>query len=380
MNDWERSETFTCRQEKRQKISHLHRLAKECYEDNQYVKAEKLYSQAFIVAEQIDDLSLKIKSQFWLAVAQDLQGKHQEALAAFTSNIEVAYSKDLIQGLSDEDLMYIAGSFRRFVDSGIRLPEMPITDLEHVIDRGLDWLENVGKRNWTEGFRMMRGQLWQQQKRLDVALAEMEAALALRRRHSLHLAFALGTHLISVANLLQEMEQIDEAIIYYQEVIEGDQYNQYDACRAWKGIAQIAIKQQKWDVAERYAQKSLDLARETESPQLIRDAYTVLGDVYWQQCELTFTITAKIQAWQYARQYKSASDLYEAYRDFGKIRLQQARQSSPHQRIPKAQQWLQRSMPLALRLDRQVNSTDRQTLICSLQEECAALLATENET
>jgi hypothetical protein len=90
--------------------------------------------------------------------------------------------------------------------------------------------------------------------------------------------------------------------------------------------------------------------------------------VYRLQGELELAITAKIQAWQYVRQYEKESDLYQAH------------QKNSQRHILKAQQWLQRAMLLALRLDRQVNSTDRQTLIHSLQEECAALLATESET
>jgi hypothetical protein len=46
---------------------------------------------------------------------------------------------------------------------------------------------------------------------------------------------------------------------------------------------------------------------------------------------------------------------------------------APSRYIPKAQQWFRRALPLAIRLDRQVNSTDLQTKIRDLQKQCTEL-------
>jgi hypothetical protein len=59
--------------------------------------------------------------------------------------------------------------------------------------------------------------------------------------------------------------------------------------------------------------------------------------------------------------------------------LYQAQQGNPQRFISKAQRWLRWVMPLAVRLDRQVNSSDCQTKIRELQAECkAVLLGVEN--
>jgi tetratricopeptide (TPR) repeat protein len=141
----------------------------------------------------------------------------------------------------------------------------------------------------------------------------------------------------------------------------------------WKGLAQVSISQSEWQTAEQRALKSLELARGIESPEPMKGAYDVLGDVYWKQERIEPAITAKIQAWHYARQSKVEEDLYDLYLDFAEIRLYQARQSNPTRYIPKAQQWLRRALPLAIRLDNQVNSTDRQTKIRDLQNQCDEL-------
>jgi hypothetical protein len=84
-------------------------------------------------------------------------------------------------------------------------------------------------------------------------------------------------------------------------------------------------------------------------------------------------ITAKIQAWHYAHQSKVEGNLYSLYLDFAEIRLYQAHQSNATYYIPKTQQWIHSALPLAMRLDRQVNSTDRQTKIRDLQNQCTEL-------
>jgi tetratricopeptide (TPR) repeat protein len=369
-------ETYLANEEKRQEIAQLHQLASDCNDELQYATAERFYQRAADLAEQLNDLSLMIKERFWLATVQRMQGKNKEALGVFTWLIEVAYSPDLSRDLGEDDLWYVEGGFRNFVEVGLYLPEMPTAELERVIDRGLDWLSSIGNRHWAAGLRWQRGSLWQAQGRKAAALEEMEAALALRRRNPTAPGYTLGAHLLGVADLLQNLEQLDAATTYYQEVAEGYEFDGAEQRWAWEGLAQVAIQRQEWAEAERCALKSLDLARGIESPNPIMLSYDVLGDVYWKQERIPAAIDAKLQSLRYARQYKEENDLHELYRDFAEIRLHQARQSQPQRFIPKAQQWLRWAMPLAMRLDRQVNSTERQTKIRQLQAECEDVLAT----
>jgi tetratricopeptide (TPR) repeat protein len=373
-------ETFSDKQNKRKQILSLNLFAMNCRSELQYAKAEKTYKEAAMLAEQLNDLSLMIKTRESLAFSQRIQGKYKEALSLYTWLIETAFSANSSYELTESDMSIIADGFMDFIEVGSHLPHMTVDKLDQVIDQGLRWLEHIGKKDWKGGFHLQRGLIRKKQNRQKDALEEMEIALACRRRYGGRPGYALSSYLIDSADLLSEMENSDKAKQYYQQIIEGSQFDSEDRQKAWRGLAQLAIQQQKYDEAENLAQKSVNLAREIESPRPMVNALNVLAEIYLLKGALDLAVNAKIQVWRYVRQYKEVCDLYELYRDFGKIRLQQARQSSPHQRIPKAQQWLQRAMPLALRLDRQVNSTDRQTLIRSLQEECAALLATENET
>jgi len=372
--DWDSDDfdidTYLANEEKREEIEKLHQLGSDCDDEQQYAKAEKFYQRAAELAEELNDLSLMLKERFWLAAMQRMQGKYKAALGVFTWLIEVAYSPDLSRDLSEDDLWYVEGGFRNFVEIGRNLPDMPIADLERVCDRGLDWLSSIGKRNWASGLRLQRGMLWQSQGRKEAALEELEAALALCRRHPNTSGYSLGSHLLSVADLLREMEKLTEAENYYREVAENYEFDAYEQWWAWRGLAQVAIKREDWANAESYALKSLELARGIESPNPMMESYNVLGDVYWQQQRVQPAISAKIQAWRYSRQYKEEGNLYSLYRDFAEIRLYQAKQDRRY--ISKAQQWLDRARLLAIRLDVQVNSTERQTKIQAMQTEFEA--------
>jgi tetratricopeptide (TPR) repeat protein len=354
-------------------IDQLDRLGNNCGDELQYAKAEKLFQRAADLAEEIDDLSRTIKERYLLATMQRMQGKIQVALSIFTWLIEVAYSPDLSRKLGESDMYYIEGGFRNFVEIGRFLPDMQVTDLEKVLERGLDWLSTIGKSFWSAGLRLQRGRLWQQQGKFEEALAEMKIALELNRRNLSAPSNTLATSILNVADLLQEMEKLTEAEKYYRQITDSNEFNDGEKQWAWKGLAQISIEQSEWQTAEQRALKSLELARGIESPQPMMEAYNVLGDVYWKQDRIKPAITAKIQAWHYARQSKVERDLYNLYLDLAEIRLYQTRQSNPTRYIPKAQQWLHRALPLAIRLDNQVNSTDRQTKIRDLQNQCSEL-------
>jgi len=367
-------EAYLANEEKREEIQQLHQLASDCNDELQYAKAEKFYQRAADLATEINDLSLQIKERFWLADMQRMQGKYQVALEVFTWLIGVAYDPEQSRQLREDDLWYVAGGFIEFVAVGRFLPEMAAVDLERAIDRGLDWLAGVGKRNWSAGLRLQRGTLWQEQGKLEAALGEMEAALALCRRHSDASGYTLGSHLCNLGDLLQEMERLDAATDAYREVTEGYEFGEYEQRWAWKGLAQVALAREDWAEAETCALKSLELARGIESPQPICFAYDLLGDVYSKQERLPKCIEAKIQTWRYARQMENAERIHDIYTDMAEIRIAQAKQGNPQRYIPKAQRWLQWALPLAVRLDRQVGLTKRQDKIRELQAQCDSLL------
>ena len=361
--------------EKRQEIKELDRLGKDYRREQQYRKAEKFYEQAVELANSLNDLSLMIKERFWLASMQWRQGKHNAALNNFSWLIEVAYNPELNSKLTETDLLYLGRSFSWFVELGrMGFPEMEIAKLEEVIERGLEWLTNIGKKEWSAGFRLLRGRLWQMQGHYQEALEEMEAALAMVRRNSKASHVNLGTHLFQLGNLLREMEKLEESKKYYQEIINGDKFDQWVKCFAWQGLAYIGLTKKDFVEAKRCAEKCLELAKIMESFDPISFTYELLGNIYYQQDKIDRAINARIQFWRYSRQYGRKDLIYRAYRDLAEIRIYQAKQGNPQHYIPKAQQWLQQALPLAIKLDRQVGLTTKQDEIEKMQGECSAIL------
>ena len=295
----------------------------------------------------------------------------------YTWLIGVAYDPEQSRQLDDDDLWYVASGFMDFVEVGGFLPEMKAADLERVLDRGLDWVASIGKRNWYAGLRLQRGTLRQAQGRLSAALSEMEAALALRRRHTDAPGYTLGSHLLDLGDLLREMERLEEAEGYYREVAEGHEFDDGEQWWAWHGLAYVALAQEAWAEAETFALKSLELARGIESPINLCESYQLLGEVYQKQGKIARATEAGIQTWHYARQHHNEERRYNSYRDIAAIRIYQAKQSNPQRYIPKARRWLQWALPLAVRLDYQVGLTKGQDKIREMQAECESVLAGE---
>lgn len=372
--------TYQANREKRKEIHQLWRLGEDCWNELQYAKAEKFYQRAAALAEEINDLSLMLSTRTGLAHVQKMQGKLQEALGIFTWLIEVAYNPELSRGLDETDLIYMSFGFIEFVAIGSSLTEIQVVDLERVIDRGLDWLISIGKRDWSADLRYQRGVLWNQLGRTEAALAEIEAALALKRRSSNAYGRNLGDYRNSLSDLFERMGKLEEAERYLQEVLEDGKSNDSEKYKALFRLANLAMVRGEWAQAEIYARKSLDLAQQIESAGPIFDALNALGNVLARQEKIGVDglTEINIQLWRYARQLGIKSKLYHIYQDMAGLRIYQARQGNPHRYIPKARRWLQWALSLAMQLDRQINSTAHQTEIRDKQIECESVLAGES--
>ena len=180
--------------------------------------------------------------------------------------------------------------------------------------------------------------------------------------------------------MLRARGKLEESKQYYQEVTNGDQIpddeaSDYQICSAWIRLAEIALQEGDLRGAEICADKSLELAKIIESLDPLILTYELLTRIYHQQGEVERNIEAAIQTWRYVRQYSREDLLYDSYLNIAQIRIDRAKQENPQYYIRKAKRWLERSHPLALRLDRQVGLTENQDTIRWKEAECAAILA-----
>ncbi|MDJ0533290.1 MAG: tetratricopeptide repeat protein [Xenococcaceae cyanobacterium MO_207.B15] len=363
------------RYEKRIQIGELDRLGSDYWSEFQYAKAEKFYQKAAELAESIQDFSLIIKERYSLAEMQRMQGKNTEALDTYIWLIGIANDPAQSSQLIENDLWYVAQGFDRLLETGRFLPDLQAVNLEEVIVQGLNWLDRIGKLDWSSALRLQRALLWKSQGRNEDALAEMEAALAQKRRNPSIPGLTLGFYLTSFADFLKNVGKLAESKQYYQEVTNGDRFSDYDMWLAWGGLANTALQEGDLGKAEICADKSLELAQIIESLEPLTLTYELLTRIYYQQGTVERNITAAIQTWRYARQGSREDLLYKSYLNIAKIRIAQSKQKNPQYYIRKAKQWLERSHPLALRLDRQVGLTTNQDTIRSMRAECAAILA-----
>jgi tetratricopeptide (TPR) repeat protein len=135
----------------------------------------------------------------------------------------------------------LEGAFRNLIEVGRFLPESRLIDMEKLIDRGLNWLLSIGKRHWSAGLYLQRATLRKEQERYEEALAEMELALSLCYRYSDAPGYTLGTHLLCLGDLLNDMGRMDEAEQYYLNVAGEDSFDVHDQWRAWQGLSEVSL-------------------------------------------------------------------------------------------------------------------------------------------
>jgi hypothetical protein len=361
--------------DKREVIKYLHQFGVDFHGEQQYAKAENYFKQAKDLAELIKDQSLIISEGYCLAVVLGMQGKYQPTLNEYAELIQIACNSSS-QTLIETDYQYLVESFDRYVEAAMKLPDVTVANLERVLERGLNWLLSIGKREWAAGIYLQRGRLRQFQGQHEDALEEFEIALAMARRSANkklgcdleQCLYVLSHHLDVYLNRPEEAEQ------YYLELVDGEIFDNLYQHRAWIGLSRIALLKRDIPKSEAAAQRALELAQGIESPVPRFSVYDLLGEIYWAQNQIQQGIEAKIQAWRYARQWGDQAQLYRNYIHLFKIRWHQAKQN-PQRYIPKGQQWLRWALPLAERLDRQEGNTIRQQLIKQKQAESEQFLS-----
>ena len=382
--------------QERREVEELQRLAMDALREAQYATAELLLEQATATTEHLDDLPLLIRERFLLADARRMQSKHAQALSTYTWLIGLATDPTQSQQVRDENsLWYLARGFMDFVESG-RFLVLPVEQLLPVVADGLDWLEQIGKSNWVAGLRLVRGGLLQDQQRWQEARQEMEAALALSRRRPEAPGYSLATHLLGLADLLNEeaVGTYAEAIPLVEEVLAAPDSSNYSRCWAYKTLAYAHLGLYKHEAALQAAQQSLILAHSNDSSTASVHTYQVLVKIYQAIGRLTNATSAAAQQWRWAWKNKRVEILYEMLSDCTRLRLLQAREECglplevdtlpealptpvnrklAQRRLASANRLVQRASPFASQLDQARGSYSSQDELDTLARQAEQL-------
>jgi tetratricopeptide (TPR) repeat protein len=312
----------------RREVEYLWQLAEDAHREGQFATMERLLEHAVSVAQRLNDLPLLIAVRYRFAYAQDMQGKLLQAVATYSWLIGLASDPASSQLLTDSDtLWYLEGAFRRFVQCGRFLPEMPVERLLRVVADGLDWLQRVGKADWAAGLRSEKGHLLGLQGDKEGARLEMEVALALKRRHPEAPGYALATHQLQLADLLRKdpFKAYAEAIALAEEVLSAPTSKQYDRWWAYRTLAYAHLEIGKYEEALSAAQQCLLLAQAMEAPSPVLIAYELLGRVYRETGQLAQAVQAAAQRWLWARRTGTVDAHNNALTDCATVRNLQAR-------------------------------------------------------
>ena len=393
--------------EARREVEHLDRLARDAHTEGQYATAERLLEQAVATARRLGDLPLLIKERFWLAVAQRMQGKYVQALATYTWLIGLASDPAAGGQVTDEgSLWYLANAFMDFVECGLFLPEMPVERLLRVLADGLQWVERIGKPAWAAGFRYLRGRLLNGQDDFQGARLELEAALALKRRHPDAPGYTLATHQLVLADVLitETIGAYAEAKALAEEVFAAAGSDRYDRRWAYKTLAYTHLALGAPEAALDAARECLALALAMESAGAVCTAYQLLGRLHCESGQMPEAMVAVAQEWRWARRDGRVESRHNALVNCVWVRLLQAREACglptrwgtlperlsveanrllASRHVQGAQRFLGWARPLAMQLDRATGNQSSQENLDALAKEAeqlAVLLAKESRS
>ena len=232
--------------EDRREVEHLHRLAMDACSEGHYATMERLLEPAAETAERLDDLPLLVRERFWLASARRMQGKYTQAITTYIWLIGLATDLDQSRRLADQaTLSYLACGFQDFLDCGRFLPELPVEGLLRVAADGLAWLDRVGKSHWTAGLRNQRGLLHREWGEKKSARLDLEAALALARRHPEAPGYTLSWYRLCLAKLLShDFKAHAEAAELLEETLNDPGSTPDDRCTAFLQLPPIFVAAQ----------------------------------------------------------------------------------------------------------------------------------------
>lgn len=375
--------------------------ADEANNIGQYATMEYLLKEARRLADGHLDLPIRIEVAFWLAHAWRMQGHFEEAVADYVWFMELItdpQKSSQVAG-SYRALKYLPMVFSEFVEAGRYLPSMPLAQLHQVLDRGLAFLQDIGKEEHTCNLRYQKGLVLKEEGRLQEAQRELEIALALRNRHSPELAYTKGTFLFNLGDVSRMLGDHESAKKYYLEVVEGGWADPWSRAMCAIGMAKSAREQEDLLLADYWAGEGVTLANQVESPEPCFMAQSEQLEVLLAQGSVANLAQEAAALWQWGRRWNTERAKYLTAKNLAQTRLGMARHSlglapDPSGPVPDglpevprqalaaarrwlaaAQGWLARAEYTGQRLDRQEGVESRGKKLESFKTKARALSA-----
>lgn len=183
----------------RHEVQKLHSPTLEAAIKGQLAEVEGLLEQITEKVESLGDLPFFVKEHFWIAGFHQMHGEHSKAKGIYEQLIKLAATKKLND---EESLRCLASAFQNLVKIKSSLPDSSIKELLDIISRGLEWLEQVGKLEWSASLRLERSLVFKDRGELENAQREMEEALQLATARPDAPGYPLEIYQLELAKLL----------------------------------------------------------------------------------------------------------------------------------------------------------------------------------
>jgi tetratricopeptide (TPR) repeat protein len=215
-------------------VQNLYLQAIDAYADGRYGDVENKLN-GIIKPPQLEVLLQQVKEYYWLATAQRMQGKYNEAIGTYKKLIELVSNTayKAILEVDNPSLFYIAEAFIYVIECG-RILGRDVNALLKRVAEGLNWLEEVKGPNWSAGFCLQEGLLLKSQGKLEEARQKLQDALDFARKYTDSPGDTLATYQLELADLLCAMGFHASAIPLVEEVLATPESTPNDQQRAYK--------------------------------------------------------------------------------------------------------------------------------------------------
>jgi tetratricopeptide (TPR) repeat protein len=321
----------------------------DCHEEGRYADGLAAAERAVEGARQLGDLTLQVRAADVEGVCLDMLGDDAAALVRYTWILGLAQDARLRADLQSSNIItrIFAHVHVDWVYAARYLPEIPASKLFEVLDAGEAWLRAMGHLDWRAALLAERAEVCSLLDRHEEAIAYLQEAIALDRRHPDAPGSSRASYLSSLGDILLDVHRVIEAQAAYEQARE-QATSVFDRKLALQGLALVALAHGDVTRARRQAEEAVQLS-ESMGAEELGDALAVLLEVE-RGANDSAAASGTIDRLLPLRRRVRRDGLYRALRTAADISLDRGD-------LTNARQYLEEATPVAGSLDRQRGGT-----------------------
>lgn len=280
---------------------------------DRYPRALAAASRAVRIAEQLDDPALLVRSLVVEACALREMGDHVGALARHTRVLGMVETPSVRDRIDQGDVAHdVARAYLDWVAAARFVTGIGPRQLFTVLDAADNWLTATGHRAWRAGILHHRAALHRRLGEVDQAIGVAQEALAAYEEGGP--GYTHATYRWELGDLLREADRHDEAVPYYQAILDDPGSRGRGRTAALEGLTRCALAAGDLVTARRHAEAAVRQAEQV-GDNALSGALATLIATCMAEGDTAAAVDAVATRLEIARRLGGHHELYYAVRD-----------------------------------------------------------------